>query len=386
MIEFLARWILAGAVLLFAVSCQLLGGAHIEEIALGYGKPSNVATFVAVTYQGKPVVGLPPSAFQIQENGQQVDQETAQPQLIDVARYASFYTVLLVDISQANQAAEKESLAKAVSAFVRRVRQAQPVSVLAYDGSDKVRTVGDFAVEPNDATADQVSAFLTMSPADRSRNLRGAILHGLDLLDRRLSQSTTAVRVGTLVVFARGPDMAGRCPIDKFNRAIASTQHKLVYVGISQEPQDESVQQFSQSGQVLAQSKDTLPIAFEEAGTLVDGLLDQYYLLSYCSPSRAGERTLRITVSVPLPEGLDETDSFETKFFARGFAAGCDPRQVPQLVLKANRVAAAAKGASATGTAGKPAGAPAAVRPETEQPSETDDHEAPVPAKPGYAR
>jgi hypothetical protein len=176
--------------------------------------------------------------------------------------------------------------------------------------------------------------------------------------------------------------------MEKYNRAISSTQHKLVYLGVSQEAQDESVQQLSQSGQVLAQSKDTLPIAFEEAGTLVDGLLDQYYLLSYCSPSRAGERTLRVTVSVPLPEGLDETDWFETKFLARGFVAGCDANQVPQLVLKANRVAPPGKNPSAAPTsATKPGGgaSPATARPENPQASESDDHEAPVPAKPGYA-
>ena len=77
--------------------CQLLGGARIQELATGSAKPGNVATLVAVTEKDKPVSGLPPSAFKVSENDQNIDPETAKLQLLEPARYAAFHTVLLVE-------------------------------------------------------------------------------------------------------------------------------------------------------------------------------------------------------------------------------------------------------------------------------------------------
>ena len=144
----------------------------------------------------------------------------------------------------------------------------------------------------------------------------------------------------------------------------------------------------AQSGQILAQSGETLPIAFEEAGALVDGLLDQYYLLSYCSPSRAGSRNLKVTVSVPVADGKDETDSFEVHFDATGFTAGCDSQKVPPLVPKSKSSLPSEKTVQPTpATTNKSGGSSAGGNDGTRSPvKQPDNQEAPVPAKPGYAQ
>ena len=67
------------AALILLQGCQLFGGARIDELAIGTGKPSNVAAFVSVTRKGKPVVGLPASAFQLEENSQPINAETSEP-------------------------------------------------------------------------------------------------------------------------------------------------------------------------------------------------------------------------------------------------------------------------------------------------------------------
>lgn len=365
--------------------CQLLGGARITELATGSAKPGNVATLVAVTEKDKPVSGLPPSAFRVSENDQNIDPETAKLLLLDPSRYAAFQTVLLVDISQAKDSTARKQLAKAAGAFVRRVRIGQAVTVAAYDGGDKLRVVGDYPAEPKATVPDQVEALLNLAPTDPSRNLRGAVVQGLELLDRRLAASPFAVRTGTLAVFARGPDLAGRTSEDALKSELSSRTDKLVYVGVSGETPDASVKKLGESGQILAQSGDTLPIAFEDAGALVDGLLDQYYLLSYCSPARAGERTLKVTVSVPVPDGKDETDSFDVKFDAAGFSSGCDSQKVPPLVPKNPPKSTSVKPAAASTSApSKPSSSPAKLdRSPAKKPDE--DLEAPVPAKPGYA-
>jgi len=375
--------------LLGVVGCQLLGGARIQELATGSAKPGNVATFVAVTEKDKPVTGLPVSAFKISENDLAIDADTAQLQLMEPGRYATFQALLLVDISQARDAGLRKTMAKAAAGFVRRVRQGQPVTVAAYDGSDKVRVVGEYPVDAHATSPEQVDALVSLTPGDPSRNLRGAVVQGLEILDRHLAMSANAVRLGTLAVFARGPDLAGRFPEDKFKDALSATADKLVFIGVTGDAQDDVAKRLAQSGQVLAQSGDTIPIAFEDAGALVDGLLDQYYLLSYCSPSRAGTRNLKVTASVPVPDGKDETDSFDVHFDATGFTAGCDSQKVPPLVARSSSSSSKAVQSSAT-SSGKPASTSSSNDSRKGSAKKTDnkteDKEAPVPAKPGYAQ
>ncbi len=384
----LHRWIFLNCLTLGAFGCQLLGGARIEELATGSAKPGNVAAFVAVTEKDKPVAGLPPSAFKISENDQFIDSDSAQLQLLEAARYASFHALLLVDISQAKEAGLRRVLAKAAGAFVRRARQGQSITVAAYDGSDKVRIVGEYPADAKAATPEQVDALLSLTPGDPSRNLRGAVVQGLEILDRDLAVNASPVRLGTLAVFARGPDLAGRTPENQFSEALSSTADKLVFIGVTGEPQDNAAKRLARSGQILAQAADTIPIAFEDAGALVDGLLDQYYLLSYCSPSRAGTRNLKVTVSVPVADGKDETDSFEVHFDATGFTAGCDSQKVPPLVPKSKSSLPSEKTAPPTApSTNKSAGSSAGGNDGTKSPvKQPDNQEAPVPAKPGYAQ
>ena len=366
--------------------CQLLGGARIQELATGSAKPGNVATLVAVTEKDKPVPGLPPSAFTITENDQPIDLETAQLQLIEPSRYAAFHTVLLVDISQAKEASVRKALAKAAGAFVRRVRLGQSVTVVAYDGSDKVRVAGEYSTDAHATTPEQVEALVNIAPGDPSRNLRGAVIQGLEILDRHLASSPSPLHLGTLVVFARGPDLAGRTPEPTLKDAISSRTDKLVYIGVTGDTPDAVAKTLSESGQVLAQASDTLPIAFEDAGALVDSLLDQYYLISYCSPARAGKRSLKVAVSVPVPDGKNETDSFSVEFDATGFTAGCDSQKVPPLVVTSSAKQAAPKSASVSPSGiNKPASS--ATGSSARAPAKgNNDEEAPVPAQPGYAQ
>lgn len=369
-----------------ACGCQLLGGARISELATGSAKPGNVATFVAVTEKDKPAAGLPASAFKITENDQPIDPETAQLQLMEPARYAAFHTVLLVNISQAKEASARRALSKAAAAFVRRVRLGQSVTVVAYDGSDKVRVAGDYPAEARTTAPEQVDGLVTLAPGDPSRNLRGAVLQGLEILDRHLASSGNPLQLGTLAVFARGPDLAGRTPENTFKDEISARTDKFIYIGVSGDTPDGVAKRLGQSGEVLAQSSDALPIAFENAGALVDGLLDQYYLLSYCSPARAGTRTLKLTVSVPVADGKDETDSLSVQFDATGFTAGCDSQKVPPLVAK-SKAAAAKPSQPSLASPAKPTANSSAGIDGTKSPGKhAEDHEAPVPAKPGYAQ
>jgi hypothetical protein len=403
----MGKWVSVVTGLMLTQACQLFfGAARIDELAIGASKPSNVAAFVSVTRKGKPVSGLPASSFALTENGQRINADTSKLQLIEPARYAAFHAVLLIDLSQSTQPAARQVLAKAAAAFVRRSRLGQSVTVVAYDGSSKVQIIGEFPLDPHATAPEQVDALVSLTPADPSRNLRGAVAQGLEILNRRLDASNGAVKLGTLAVFTRGPDLAGRFADNDLEAALKGNTNRLVLIDVTGDKQDSTGERVSEAGVVHAETSDTLPIAFEEAATLVDGLRDQYYLISYCSPSRAGQRKLEVTVSVPDTEGKDDTDTFTTSFDATGFTADCDPQRVPTLVLKTPLARPASAGAPAA--APEPPAPPAAAEPPPQDtpavntkappvaapkkkstPTRSTVHhgeedEAPVPAKPGY--
>ncbi len=65
--------------------------------------------------------------------------------------------------------------------------------------------------------------------------------------------------------------------------------------------------------------------AFDEVAARIESAARKFYLLSYCSPSRAG--THRLSVKV---KGQGESGELSHEFTAAGFGPGCDPKQAPK--------------------------------------------------------
>jgi len=368
--------------------CHFFSPVRLENVATASGKPSNVAALVSVTKKNEPVTSLGVADFRIVEDGQVLDREQSSLKLLDPVTVATFHTVLLLDLGHATNDERKRQLSKAAASFVRKVRQRQPVTVLVYDGSARTRLVGEFSVEPSGTGPELLDNLLMMVPSDTSRNLRGAVVQGLDTLDGHLAKSTRPVRVGTMVVFSRGPDVAGRVAEADFNGRVENTTHQLVYIDVSGDPTDKSTTLLAKSSRIDAQAPDTLPIAFEEAGMVASHLTAQYYLLSYCSPARAGMRRLKVEVTVPGTGNEVETDSFETSFDATDFSPGCNSGNPPRFVsLKKESIDGAAgnqpKASSVTSSPSK--ADPAATDASAPKEPDGSDLEVPPPNKPGYA-
>lgn len=376
---------IAALALVLATGCQLFGGVRIHEIAIASGKPSNVAVIASVTRDGKPVADLPRSAFRVEENGQKLDPLSTHLQLLSPALVTGFQTVLLLDLNDASSESRRKQLAKAAGAFVRRVRRRQGVTVMVFDGAAKARVVSEYSPEPHATGPDQLDELLKLPARDPSRNLRGAVKQALQALDARLDGSKRPVRRGTLVTFTRGPDLAGRVASNDFEALLDDSDDQLVYVGVTGDPIDEDADTLGSAGRVMSQGKDTLAIAFDEAASLVSRLAGKYYLLSYCSPARAGKPMLRVTVAVPNTDGDDETDSFESSFDAKGFFPGCKSSSPPRFARTSKR------GSATTGSGSPPSAASHQSSGVVNQPSEPipveppDEHVVPPPDKPGYA-
>jgi hypothetical protein len=100
--------------------------------------------------------------------------------------------------------------------------------------SSRFGVVGDF---PRNARADKttISEARLGQSADPSRNLRGAVLEGLNRLDARLKQYGRPIRSGSLVVSSMGPDLANRTPEATVDEQLNESQNNVYFVGIQKE-------------------------------------------------------------------------------------------------------------------------------------------------------
>lgn len=316
-------------VALLSSGCAFFQGVTVEPIATSVQRPSNVAVYVAVADSGEPVAGLEAKNFSVYENGQLLAASEIQRTLLPRETVTSEHVVLLIDISGKPSQEELARFVKSIDGFVAKVREKLGVSVYAYDGSSKIRFVSEF---PQGTTDGSAVPLLTMPSSDASRNLHGAVVKGLELLEKRLKAEGKPVRLGSLVVFARGPDVAGRVPEEQMYAALDATKRDIVGVGVGADlPYLNGVEN---AGLIHAQSAKTLPIAFEEAASRVLASRRRYYLVAYCSPARDGDRHVRLELKYTNKDGDEYTADTSFDFDGRGFKAGCNvetpPRFVPQ--------------------------------------------------------
>ncbi len=325
------RRALSHASLLLALplaGCGLFRHVDVQPLATASQRPSNVAAYVAVTDGETPLTELNTSNFRVYENGQLVPSDQTQLTLLDPTLVAAHQVVLLVDMSAATTPQAKSIIAKATQNFVQKVTPRQAVSVFAFDGGQHLVPIA--ALPRGDAQV-TMAALESFTPRDPSRNLHGAVVAGLQKLDVALSQSGKVIRVGTLVVFSGGPDIAGRVDSDKAHDAVWESPHDVIGVGVAEHA--DAVEHVARRGLIRAQAADTLPIAFEEAADKALAELDKHYVVSYCSPARAGERRLRLEVTYTNKDGEEHHGDFETDFDAKGFGPGCNSQTVPRFTL-----------------------------------------------------
>ena len=309
---------------LAAAGCSIFGGVRVDALDASTQKPSNVALYVSVTEHDEPVTDLEPKNFHVFEDGQELEPRLIDRTLLPREPFTDERVLLLIDVSAKPSAAQRANYTEAVEAFVRKLAQSVPVGVRAFDGSPGLKAVGDYPRGVGNVSA---GALGKLASKDASRDLNGAVLAGLAELDKAAASVRKPIHLGTLVVFARGPDLAGRTDQGKLAEALAASHYDVIGVGIGP---DTPYLDFAQGGVIHAQNADTLPIALEEAGSRVAATHGKYYLVTYCSPARAGHRTVRLDVTHENKDGDQHTGSVQYEFDAEGFAPGCHADTAPR--------------------------------------------------------
>lgn len=329
-----ARLIAGALALSLSAACvpPRAGGVRVSPLATSSDPPANVAVYVGVTYQGEPLTDLDATSFRIYENEELLSPELIRTTLLPRELVTSQHVVLLVDLSGEVSKEERATYTQAVEAFVRKLQTTLPVTVLAYSGSEEPKAIGEYAraasaLEAAPPSADSLEKLAT---PDSSRDLYGAVVAGLEELDSRLEAEGKPVELGTLVVFARGPDLAGRVSAEELSETVAESEAGII--GIAVEPESPYLD-FARNGVFRAgdpeETPNAIPIAFEEAASKIMKVYRRYYLVAYCSPSRAGKPRARLEVVYRGEDGKERFGETDFEFEASDFTSGCDPEATP---------------------------------------------------------
>jgi hypothetical protein len=385
-------WHRAGAPIAAAGTLALLagcGGLQVKLVQSAHERPSNVAVYLRVEDErDEPVAGLTANSFRVYEDGAFLPQPDTKQTLVDARVSASHYTLLLVDTSgSVSEPATLQALVQAATAFAERLEKSQNVGAYAFDGSAELHPIAPIPRAGGSASAD-VKALATFKPADPSTNLNGAVLKGLGglkELEETLAHAETPMRFGTLVVVTHALDRAGRASAQDVRDAVQGSRHDVFVVGLGSDVKESELRRIGKSGVVLAREPQQLASALDSIAQRIESGTRGFYLLSYCSPARAGQHEVRVKAVVPTEDGKGErSGSVRTKVDASGFGPGCDPNKVPRPeVAKAGAAAGATEG---TKGADKPGGKgreePGQVDAKKGDAKKGDAKKGPAPVKP----
>ncbi len=306
-------------------------GLHLTTIKASEQRPSNVAVYFKVeTRTGDPIGGLTADRFRIFEDDQLVSEYESKQTILNPEVAAVHYTLLLVDMSgSVSESGTGDTLVQAVGTFGSHVEKQQKVGIYAFDGSPDLYPIVPFTDQAGNTKAG-VQQLATFKPKDPSTNLNGAVLKALDELDNALGKATQPLKFGTLVVFTDGTDRANRVPASQMQQHVKEKPFDVFAIGLGAELKEQQLGEIGKSGTALATDKNAIVKAFDDVGGKVEARTKSYYLLSYCSPSRAGQHIVRVEAVYKNPQGgSDAKGSLESDFDATGFAPGCDPSTPP---------------------------------------------------------
>lgn len=313
----------------FSLACGG-GGLKLTNIKSTQTRPSNVAAYFKVqTSGGEPIGGLAAEQFKIYEDGSLVSEFESKQVILNPEVAASHYTMLLVDMSgSVAESGALDSVVEAATAFTEKVEKSQRVGVYAFDGCGKLHPIAGFQ-SPGGASA-AVRSLKSYKPDDPSTDLNGAVVSGLKELDESLGRAPNPMRFGTMVVFTDGSDRAARVKRDDVEKALDDTKYEVFAIGLGAEMKDAELKRIGKDGTAKAENKEATVKAFEQIAQRIEASTKSFYLLSYCSPARAGVHKLRIEAEAPSPDGKGKkSGSFQTEFDATGFNRGCDPKTPP---------------------------------------------------------
>lgn len=287
--------------------------------------PSDVTVFVSVEDSGDPVGYLSADNFEVYENDVLLNHQEIGLRMLSRNSLAAGHTILLLDLSGAPDEKELSRINRGASHFVEKVSTTQSVTVVAFDGSERAREIARFSRVETSTKRDvpNLAPFLSQ---DTSRDLHSALLAAIQGLTSSLKEQKGEVAYGTIVTLVRGPDLAGRKTEKEVRSAIYDSGYEFYSIS-AEELKFDLLSTLGKDEGFTYPTLDTLPMRFQDLGMRVRSAWQSHYLISYCSPGRAGTRKLKIKVRYESESGAKRSAATKSSFDATGFQAGCVPKE-----------------------------------------------------------
>ncbi|HUU02961.1 MAG TPA: VWA domain-containing protein [Myxococcota bacterium] len=317
-----ARITIASFLSLLLAGCA---GLDLELRNASVQKPGNVALYFSVeTGDGLPVAGLTAESFHIFEDDQLISPFESKQTILNPKVAVVSYIVLLMDLSGSiTESGSLPALIDAASTFAERVARTHRVAVFGFDGGPKLIPVVDFTTNPR-VVQSGLKRLTHRKVKDPSTNLNGAVVESVKEIEQRMAGSSQPLRFGTLVIFTDGADRAHRVSEDAVYDVLDESKTNVFVIGLGPEISEDQLARLGRTGFVKAAAVDVLGLAFDKVAAQIEAAGRKFYLLSYCSPSRAGLHTLRVEAN---SAGLD--GALEHDFTADGFGPKCNPKKAP---------------------------------------------------------
>jgi hypothetical protein len=316
---------------------------EVTRINSAQEKPNNVWVFFTVEEEDEPIAGLTAEDFEIYEDDKLVSKFESKQTIQNPDVAAVMYTLLLLDMSGSiTESGEADRLVDAAHMFSERVGKTQKVGVYAFDGGEDIYSVVRFTEEPGsiDGGLEGLRAYKSKDP---STNLNGAIVQGLEVLDKALEKDKRPLKFGTLVVFSDGSDRAARVSKEEMLEALGDEKYddyEIYAIGVGAEIEQGELQEIGRDGSELAEDDEKVREAFEKVAARIEAHSKRFYLLSYCTPARQGEHRVRIDALANRDKKgkARSRGSLEYEFDANGFGPPpeCDPERQPSFSLDKN--------------------------------------------------
>jgi von Willebrand factor type A domain len=336
----IARFLFAAAAAGVPASFFALAGAgctglRLQPVDASVRKPSNVAVYFTVdTTSGQPVANLQPADFLIYEDAKPVSVLESKQTILQEQIAAIHYTLLLVDMSgSVVGSGELPALMNAASSFADRVGPYQKVALFTFDGSPHLNQVVGFGGNVRAG----VAALGHYRPRDPSTNLNGGVVEAVKVLSREMESAPQPLRFATLVVFTDGTDRAHRVSEQEVKDTLDTAAFDTFAIGVGAEVDKRELASIGRSGTFASQNREDIARGFDEVAARIEAASKRFYLLSYCSPSRAGEHDVEIEAVSNGKRGR-----LKHHFNAAGFGPNCDPNQKPAFDVRHPRFRAPA--------------------------------------------
>ncbi len=267
-----------------------------------------------------PVPHLDAAAFTLLEDGIKQTGLEAPFKVQSSPQVYEFESLLLLDMSGSIiDSGELPALIKAAQEFVAGVAEGEKIAIYTFDGRASIHKVVGFTDDV--ATLQEgIQSLEGYQIVDRSTNLYGAVANAQEILDERIKEMNSPLSAASLIVFTDGTHRAGTGEpgyptLEAVLTSLEAADIAVFTIGLGGEIDKAVLGSIGKDGFVWANNVKKLPDAF---GKLRDFAYSTY-VLTYCSPARAGDHTLTLAVKWKGMEG-----TYDYKFKAdEDFYGGC---------------------------------------------------------------